>query len=89
MINDLHTDGTTIKYVDDTMMFHVSKSTHDNSLQAAVTTANSWSKMNSMKINVSKTKEMKICFSKSKITVDREKIGSMSSLSLASNSMST
>ena len=62
MINDLKTDCPTVKYVDDTTIYHTSNVTFDQSLQNAVDTAISWSNKNSMKINASKTKEMFVSF---------------------------
>jgi hypothetical protein len=87
MINDLHTDCPTIKYVDDTTIYHVSNEANDNSLQTAVNTAVDWSNRNSMKINASKTKEMMICFSKSPpliphITIDSKEIERVTSFKL-------
>ena len=66
MINDLQTDCTTLKYVDDTTVYQVTNNPSDPSLQTAIDTAISWSKANRMNINPTKTKEMLITFAKNK-----------------------
>ena len=65
MINDLQTECCSIKYVDDTTIFHATDDPTDTNLQDSVTAAVNWSQNNNMKINSSKTKEMLISFSKS------------------------
>ena len=79
MINDLETNCKTIKYVDDTTLYHVSSNTADVSLQQAVDTAANWSSKNDMRLNASKTKEILISFAKiqpdvSKIVVDNTEV---------------
>ena len=69
MINDLQTECTAIKYVDDTTIYHTSNNPSDNSLQESVDTAIDWSKQNSMKINATKTKDMLVSFSRDTPTV--------------------
>ena len=64
LINDLSTASTTIKYVDDTTIYHASNDPNDKTLQDSVNEALSWSSKNSMNINSSKTKEMLVSFSK-------------------------
>lgn len=64
MINDLSTNCSTVKYVDDTTIFHVTSDTQDCSLQNAVNVAIDWSDRNNMKINPSKTKEMLVHYMK-------------------------
>ena len=54
----------TIKYVDDTTIYHVAKDPKDTSLQVSINNALSWSSANSMNIHPTKTKEMLICFAK-------------------------
>jgi hypothetical protein len=72
MINDLETNCPTVKYVDDTTIYHVTSDTGDKSLQEAVNEATDWSKCNDMRLNASKTKELLISFAKS--TPDVEEI---------------
>ena len=74
MINDLDTPCPTIKYVDDTTIYHASNSPTDSTLQTAVDSAINWSKSNSMRINASKTKEMLICFKRDPPTVPKIKV---------------
>ena len=69
MINDLQTDCTTVKYVDDTSIYHATNNPEDHSLQVAVNTALQWSKSNDMRINPAKSKEMIVSFAKEKPTV--------------------
>jgi hypothetical protein len=64
LINDLSTASTTIKYVDDTTIYHASNDPNDKTLQDSVNEALSWSSKNSMNINSSKTKEMLVSISK-------------------------
>ena len=59
-----YSNWETIKYVDDTTLFEISKEASDSSLQSATTSAITWSDDNDMKINASKTKEMLICFAR-------------------------
>lgn len=79
MINDLTTSCQTVKYVDDTTIYHVTNDINDSTLQEAVDCALQWSKDNSMKINASKTKEILVSFKKvmppvPHITVNGEEI---------------
>ena len=63
MINDLQTNIPLYKYVDDCSTYEiVSKSSHDSWpwLQANINTVNDWTNHNNMRLNVSKTKEMRI-----------------------------
>lgn len=64
MINDLETDCTTIKYVDDTTIYKITNDVTDQTLQRATDTAIAWSKRNNMKINPIKSKEMLISYAK-------------------------
>ena len=64
MINDLHTDIPTYKYVDDTTIYSISKNPNCSQVQQAMDTIMQWSSVNRMKINEKKTKEMVISFSK-------------------------
>ena len=87
MINDLTTECTGIKYVDDTTIYHTSSDPSDTTLQKSVDTAIDWSKQNSMKINATKTKDMLISFAKetpkvSNVIVDGEEIERVSECKL-------
>ncbi len=64
MINDLETECTTIKYVDDTTIYKISNNENDHSLQEAINRAATWSKENNMNINPTKSKELLISFAK-------------------------
>ena len=64
MINDLHTDIPTFKYVDDTTIFSITNNANSPQLQQAMDTIIEWSGQNKMKINAKKTKEMLISFQK-------------------------
>ena len=63
MINDLQTNTPMYKYVDDCSTYEiVSRSSPTSSLQANINTINDWTNHNNMRLNVSKTKEMRISF---------------------------
>ena len=64
MINDLHTDIPTYKYVDDTTIYNISNNPQCNKVQQAMDTIMAWSESNSMKVNAKKTKEIFMCFNK-------------------------
>ncbi len=64
LINDLRFSLSYIKYVDDTSVVSVSDDFNDNSLQVALIDLADWCKINSMRINAVKTKEMAVCFGK-------------------------
>ena len=63
MSNDLTTPHPSIKYVDDMIVFAVSKTLQKYPTQNAMDPARHWSHKNSMNINPSKTKNMIIFFS--------------------------
>ena len=65
LINDLSTSCKSVKYVDDTTIYHISSDLTDGKLQESADQALSWSSKNSMNINSSKTKELLISFAKS------------------------
>ena len=71
MINDLVCSLPYIKYVDDTSVASVSVDHNDDSLQTALDELSVWCNKNSMRINVSKTKEIRVHFGKS---VDKSKL---------------
>ena len=63
MINDLQINTLLYKYVDDCSTYEiVSRSFPNSSLQANINTINDWTNHNNMRLNVSKTKEMRISF---------------------------
>ena len=66
MIDDLRTNVKTYKYVDDTTLYKITNNPEDDGLQSAVNHVTEWSKMNHMKLNASKTKEMLISFARNK-----------------------
>ena len=66
MIHDLRPELPTVKYVDDTTIYTVTKDPNTTVLQEAATYASDWSCANNMKVNASKTKLMNISFSKTK-----------------------
>ena len=75
MIDDLRTLVPTYKYVDDTTLYKVTNDVENTDLQEAVDEIANWSKMNFMKLNTTKTKEMLISFCREppvvpKISVD-------------------
>jgi hypothetical protein len=64
MINDLKTECTAIKYVDDTTIYRAMNDPSDPTLQSSVNVAIKWSKANNMKINAAKTKDMVVSFTR-------------------------
>ena len=54
------------KYVDDTNIMHISSDPASATLQNDADTAHTWSSQNDMIINATKTKELRIDFSKSR-----------------------
>ena len=63
MINDLQTTLPLYKYVDDCTVYEIiSNSSHNSSLQATIDSINNWTEHNSMCLNVSKTKELRVSF---------------------------
>ena len=63
MINDLQINTPLYKYVDDCSTYEiVSRSFLNSSLQANINTINDWTNHNNMRLNVSKTKEMRVSF---------------------------
>jgi hypothetical protein len=63
LMNEPTNKCPTSKYVDDTTIHHVSNNPDDNTLQEATDSVLTWSQMNNMKINPTKTKEMLVSFS--------------------------
>ena len=62
LINDLTCDAFYIKYVDDVSMVTVADDPTDSRMQTAVQQLFEWSKLNSLKLNGKKTKEMVLHF---------------------------
>jgi hypothetical protein len=62
-INDLQINTLLYKYVDDCSTYEIiSRSFPNSSLQANINTIYDWTNHNNMRLNVSKTKEMRISF---------------------------
>ena len=67
MINDLLTDLPVLQYVDDCTVFKiVSRSSSNTSLQINSDIISNWTDRNNMRLNVSKTKELRLSFLKDK-----------------------
>ena len=67
MINDLTTATPIYKYIDDCTIFEVtSQSSATSDIQRHLDSINQWIKDNNMRINSKKSKELNICFSKSR-----------------------
>ena len=75
MINDLQTECTTLKYVDDTTVYNATNDPNNPILQDAIDHAIRLSQNKSMNINPTKTKEMLISFGKDKPQVQPITIG--------------
>jgi len=64
-INDLRTPGANmVKYVDDSTLWSVNKTTENSHLQNSATEAEIWATENNMSLNSKKTKDMVVCFSR-------------------------
>jgi hypothetical protein len=55
---------TTIQFVDDTSLWEIISNNSPSQLPANIISCSEWSSVNNMKLNVSKTKELRVCFSK-------------------------
>ena len=64
MINDLAVADETVKFVDDTSLWEIISNNSPSQLPANIISCSEWSSVNNMKLNVSKTKELRVCFSK-------------------------
>ena len=64
MINDLQPKCPSVKYVDDTTIYHISSEPDSNTIQNEADYVLEWSNVNNMRLNATKTKEMIINFSK-------------------------
>ena len=65
MINDLHVQLPTVKYVDDTTIFECLPRNAPSTLQPQADALSQWCDMNGCRINTKKTAELRIDFSKS------------------------
>ena len=63
MINDLAVSDETVKFVDDTSLWEIISNNSLSQLPANIISCSGWSSVNNMKLNVSKTKELRVCFS--------------------------
>ena len=72
MVNDLRSTLPLYKYVDDCTVFDIflSSTPESSVLQSELDKITEWTRSNNMKVNVSKTKEFSISFTKSNATVD-------------------
>ena len=64
MINDLAVADETVKFVDDTSLWEIISNDSPTQLPANIISCAERSSINNMKLNVSKTKELRVCFSK-------------------------
>jgi hypothetical protein len=64
MINDLAVADETVKFVDDTSLWEIISNNSPSQLPANIISCSEWSSVNNMKLNVSKTKELRVCSSK-------------------------
>ena len=64
LINDLNCDANTIKYVDDVSLATVSSDPCSQQMQVAVNSLHEWCLLNSLHININKTKAMTLHFGK-------------------------
>ena len=63
MVNDLNSSNALVKFVDDSTMWEVLHSDSQSMLPSSVKACEEWSRDNNMKLNASKTKEMRVNFS--------------------------
>ena len=69
MINDLGSHLPMYKYVDDCTIYEIISKPSTSSLQTSIDNISEWTKNNNMKLNVQKTKELRISFSKFPLTL--------------------
>ena len=71
MINDLKCNLPLYKYVDDCTMYEiVSRSSPSSTLQSNIDTISDWTERNNMRLNVSKTKELRVSFLRDPLLFD-------------------
>ena len=65
MVNDLKVSDDSVKFVDDTTLWEIITSAQSSTsvLQAQISECSSWAAKNNMKLNPTKTKEIRVCFS--------------------------
>ena len=63
MVNDLNSGNDLVKFVDDSTMWEVLHSDFQSMLPSSVKACEEWSRGKNMKLNASKTKEMRVNFS--------------------------
>ena len=63
MINDLAVSDKTVKFVDDTSLWEIISNNSLSQLPGNIISCSEWSPVNNMKLNVSKTKGLRVCFS--------------------------
>ena len=68
MVNDLNSSNDLVKFVDDSTMWEVLRSDSQSMLPSSVKACEEWSRDNNMKLNASKTKEMRVNFSFSSLS---------------------
>jgi hypothetical protein len=63
MINDLAAVDETVRFVDGTSLWEIISNISPFQLPANIISCYEWSSVNNMKLNVSKTNELRVCFS--------------------------
>ncbi|CAB4035764.1 Hypothetical predicted protein [Paramuricea clavata] len=65
MVNDLKVSDDSVKFVDDTTLWEIITSAQSSAsvLPAQISECSSWVAKNNMKLNPTKTKEIRVCFS--------------------------
>ena len=63
MMNDLAVSDETAKLVDDTSLWEIISNNSLTQLPTNIISCSEWSSVDNMKLNVSKTKELRVCFS--------------------------
>ena len=71
MINDLGSHLTMYKYVDDCTVYEIVSKSTTSTLQTNIDKISEWTHLNNMKLNVKKTKELRISFSKRPVTLQK------------------
>ena len=71
MIDDLHTDVNTTKFVDAVTLYEVCNMHSQNKLQKAVDDIQEWATDNNMSLNTNKTKELLVYFGSEDLDIPR------------------
>jgi len=87
MINDLTTEAPIYKYIDDCTVFEVIPDFSTSNLQTYMNSIKQWIVNNNVRINIKKTKELTICFTKTSpslepLTIDSVPLDSVKSTKL-------